>query len=395
MRKKELDQETEDWLIAFFSGELDKEGEKNVGEWIEESEDHREVYESLMRDYLQIRWIQENRHIRQEQARKIIFSSLKKKRNFRIYYGVAASIAVLLVLTTLLFTREKKGISPVAIAKTEVEPVQSQATLVLSTGEKILLSNSNREIQEQNGLTLKVDSVIGIQYDSLAGEGKKELIYNKIIVPRGGEYFVTLSEGTRIWLDADSELEYPVPFSGNSREVNLKGNAYFSVTKNEDKPFVVRVGEYSLRVYGTEFNVNAYDSRRIETVLVKGSIGFCANVSVPERMMKPNELAISDTRTGQSEIRQVDVYPYIAWKNQDIVFMNERLESIMEKIARWYDVVIFFQNERLKDLRFDCNMQRYANLTDLLLFMEKTSDARFTLNGRTVVVSSKKEVTKN
>ena len=390
MEKKKLDQETEDWLIAFFSGELDKEGEKNVGKWIEESEDHREAYESLMRDYLQIRWIQENHHIRQERARKIIFSSLKKKRNFRIYYGVAASIAVLLVLTALLFTREKKGVSPVAIAKTEIEPVKSQATLILSTGEKILLSNSNQKIQERNGSTLKVDSIIGIQYDSLAGAEKKESVYNKIIVPRGGEYFVTLSEGTKIWLDADSELEYPVPFSGNSREVNLKGNAYFSVTKNEDKPFVVRVGEYSLRVYGTEFNVNAYDLRRIETVLVKGSIGFHANIATPERMMKPNELAISDTRTGQSEIRQVDVYPYIAWKNQDIVFMNERLEPIMEKIARWYDVVIFFQNESLKDLRFDCNMQRYANLTDLLLFMEKTSDARFSLNGRTVVVNSKK-----
>ena len=389
MEKTKLDHETEDWLIAFLSGELDEREEENVRVWLEASQENRNAYESLMKDYLRIRWVQEDVHIREEQAKKIIFSSLKKKRNLTPYYGVAASIAVLLIVTLFFFIREDKQIVSEKLVTSEIKPIQSKAILVLSTGEQIQLTKSTQKIQEQDGSVLKIDSVMGVQYDALSTQRVEKPIYNKIVVPRGGEYFVTLSEGTKVWLDADSELEYPVFFSGDFREVKLKGNAYFCVTKKNDKPFVVRAGEFSLKVYGTEFNVNAYDLQNIETVLVNGSIGFKANISTPERMMAPNELAVSDSRTGQSEIHQVDIYPYIAWKNQNIVFVNERLESIMEKMARWYDVTVFFQDESLKDLRFDCNMRRYTDIRDLFFFLEKTSNARFTLNGRTVVISKK------
>ena len=389
MEKTKLDHETEDWLIAFLSGELDEREEENVRVWLEARPENRNAYESLMKDYLRIRWVQENVQIREEQAKKIIFSSLKKKRNLTPYYGVAASIAVLLIVTLFFFIREDKQIVSEKLVTSEIKPIQSKAILVLSTGEQIQLTKSTQKIQEQDGSVLKIDSVMGVQYDSLSTKRAEKPIYNKIVVPRGGEYFVTLSEGTKVWLDADSELEYPVFFSGDFREVKLKGNAYFCVTKKNDKPFVVRAGEFSLKVYGTEFNVNAYDLQNIETVLVNGSIGFKANESTPERMMEPNELAVSDSRTGLSEIHQVDIYPYIAWKNQNIVFVNERLESIMEKMARWYDVTVFFQDESLKDLRFDCNMRRYTDIRDLFFFLEKTSNARFALNGRTVVISKK------
>lgn len=389
MEKTKLDHETEDWLIAFLSGELDEREEENVRVWLEASQENRNAYESLMKDYLRIRWVQEDVHIREEQAKKIIFSSLKKKRNLTPYYGVAASIAVLLIVTLFFFIREDKQVVSEKLVVSEIKPIQSKAMLVLSTGEQIQLTKSTQKIQEQDGSVLKIDSVMGVQYDALSTKRVEKPIYNKIVVPRGGEYFVTLSEGTKVWLDADSELEYPVFFSGDFREVKLKGNAYFCVTKKNDKPFVVRAGEFSLKVYGTEFNVNAYDLQNIETVLVNGSIGFKANISTPERMMEPNELAVSDSRTGLSEIHQVDIYPYIAWKNQNIVFVNERLESIMEKMARWYDVTVFFQDESLKDLRFDCNMRRYADIRDLFFFLEKTSNARFALNGRTVVISKK------
>ncbi|MBS7198928.1 MAG: DUF4974 domain-containing protein [Bacteroidales bacterium] len=389
MEKTKLDHETEDWLIAFLSGELDEREEENVRVWLEASQENRNAYESLMKDYLRIRWVQEDVHIREEQAKKIIFSSLKKKRNLTPYYGVAASIAVLLIVTLFFFIREDKQVVSEKLVVSEIKPIQSKAMLVLSTGEQIQLTKSTQKIQEQDGSVLKIDSVMGVQYDALSTQRVEKPIYNKIVVPRGGEYFVTLSEGTKVWLDADSELEYPVFFSGDFREVKLKGNAYFCVTKKNDKPFVVRAGEFSLKVYGTEFNVNAYDLQNIETVLVNGSIGFKANIGTPERMMAPNELAVSDSRTGQSEIHQVDIYPYIAWKNQNIVFVNERLESIMEKMARWYDVTVFFQDESLKDLRFDCNMRRYADIRDLFFFLEKTSNARFALNGRTVVISKK------
>mgnify|MGYP000987693408 FL=1 len=389
MEKTKLDHETEDWLIAFLSGELDEREEENVRVWLEASPENRNAYESLMKDYLRIRWVQENVQIREEQAKKIIFSSLKKKRNLTPYYGVAASIAVLLIVTLFFFIREDKQIVSEKLVTSEIKPIQSKAILVLSTGEQIQLTKSTQKIQEQDGSVLKIDSVMGVQYDSLSTKRAEKPIYNKIVVPRGGEYFVTLSEGTKVWLDADSELEYPVFFSGDFREVKLKGNAYFCVTKKNDKPFVVRAGEFSLKVYGTEFNVNAYDLQNIETVLVNGSIGFKANESTPERMMEPNELAVSDSRTGLSEIHQVDIYPYIAWKNQNIVFVNERLESIMEKMARWYDVSVEFQDESIRNLHFTGDIKRHANFSIILKALTSSVNVNYKLNGRELILYMK------
>ena len=389
MEKTKLDHETEDWLIAFLSGELDEREEENVRVWLEASQENRNAYESLMKDYLRIRWVQEDVHIREEQAKKIIFSSLKKKRNLTPYYGVAASIAVLLIVTLFFFIREDKQVVSEKLVVSEIKPIQSKAMLVLSTGEQIQLTKSTQKIQEQDGSVLKIDSVMGVQYEALSTQRVEKPIYNKIVVPRGGEYFVTLSEGTKVWLDADSELEYPVFFSGDFREVKLKGNAYFCVTKNNDKPFVVCAGEFSLKVYGTEFNVNAYDLQNIETVLVNGSIGFKANESTPERMMEPNELAVSDSRTGQSEIHQVDIYPYIAWKNQNIVFVNERLESIMEKMARWYDVSVEFQDESIRNLHFTGDIKRHANFSIILKALTSSVNVNYKLEGRELILYMK------
>lgn len=391
MEKLRLNKETESQLIAYFNGELDGEEEKKLGEWIAENQENREACEALLEDYLRIRWAQENVSIREERAKKVIFSSLKRKRKPWLYYCAAASVILLFVCVGILFTRERKEELPQGAVDVEIKSVHPRAVLVLSSGEQVELASSRLEIQERDGVIVKVDSGRGIRYDSLAPEliEKVELIYNKIVVPRGGEYFVTLSDGTKVWMDAESELEYPVNFSADCREVKLKGEAYFRVTKDEEKPFYVRSGEYSVRVYGTEFNVNAYNLQRIETVLVEGLVGFRLNASLPEQMLQPNQLALVNMETGECEIREVDITPYVAWKNQDIVFANERLESIMEKVARWYDVVVFFQNEGLKNLRFDCNMRRYANIEDLLFFLEKTSNACFAINGRTVVVSKK------
>ena len=124
-------------------------------------------------------------------------------------------------------------------------------------------------------------------------------------------------------------------------------------------------------------------------VLVNGSVGFRANALTPERRLKPNQLGEANEITGEVEIKDVDVYSYIAWKNQDVVFVNERLESIMEKIERWYDVSVFFQNDSLKDVRFYGNVQRYADIQELLFFLEKTSDVRFSVKDRTIIVSNK------
>ena len=387
MEKTKLDHETEDWLIAFLSGELDEREEENVRVWLEASPENRNAYESLMKDYLRIRWVQENVQIREEQAKKIIFSSLKKKRNLTPYYGVAASIAVLLIVTLFFFIREDKQIVSEKLVTSEIKPIQSKAILVLSTGEQIQLTKSTQKIQEQDGSVLKIDSVMGVQYDSLSTKRAEKPIYNKIVVPRGGEYFVTLSEGTKVWLDADSELEYPVFFSGDFREVKLKGNAYFCVTKKNDKPFVVRAGEFSLKVYGTEFNVNTHQPGKVHTVLVDGKVGIKKRGMTGEITMKPGELASFDRNAGTFEVKEVDVRQYVVWKDGYFTFENESLEQILNTLSLWYDVDVFFQSESAKQLVFTGYMKRYNDISEILNAITEVVGVNFTINGKTIIVS--------
>lgn len=387
METRKLNQETEEWLLAYLNGELDEAESERVGTWLNEHPDHRAAYEALLCDYLHIRWAQEDGHIHADSAQRRIAAVLRHKQRWLRWTAVAASIALMCGVAVWL-SRQPEKPRPAAVA--EIHPVSTKATLVLSSGKTIDLATAQREIEEQDGSRLAVDSAAGIRYDSLAGEPvTREVIYNKIIVPRGGEYFITLADGTDVWLDADSELEYPVQFNAGDRQVKLRGKAYFSVTKNAAKPFIVRVDDFSVRVYGTEFNVEAYDPRRLETVLVEGNVGFRVGTDNPEQRLKPNQLAVVDVTTGRSEVRDVNVAPHVAWRHRDIVFVDEPLERIMDDVARWYDVDVFFQNEELKRLRFDCNLPRYSDIRDLFFFMERTSDARFSVNGRTVVVSKK------
>lgn len=303
---------------------------------------------------------------------------------------VAATVAVLVVAggTWWLsdFGRKER---PLARAERPIVPGSQKAVLVLSTGEQVDLTQSEGDIREQDGSVVRLNGEKRVVYDTTRTNKDEKLIYNKIVVPRGGEFFLTLADGTEVWLNAETELEYPVRFAGDRRDVRLKGEAYFKVKSDSARPFRVRSGEYELRVYGTEFNLDAYHEERVRAVLVEGSVGFRANARAGERQLKPNQLGVANTRTGEVEVRDVDVYPYVAWRTQDMVFVNERLESIMEKVERWYNVDVFFQNERLKEARFYGNMKRYTPIEDLLFFLERTSDARFSINGRTIVVGEK------
>ena len=388
MEKRLLNQEMEERLLAFFNGELDEAAGEEIRQWADASPDNRAAYDAFLKDYLRLRWAQEDRHIQVSRAWQRISATTRGKQQRRIHFTVAASIAILAMAAAVFLLMPKKA--PVTLAQSPIQSVQPQATLILSTGEKIDLQQTHHlPIREQDGSTVNIDSLAGLRYDTVAPL-TRQVIYNKIIVPRGGEYFLTLADGTQIWLDAESTLEYPIQFNTTERRVKLQGKAYFSVTRDTTKPFLVEVDKFSIRVHGTEFNVNAHDAQRIETVLVNGSIGFKANAKSAEQLLQPHQLAMVNSLTGQSEIRDVNILPHVAWKNRNIVFANERLDNIMEEIARWYDVHVFFQNEELKALRFDCNMPRYSDIRELFFFMEQTSNARFSVKDRTVIISKNK-----
>ena len=259
-----------------------------------------------------------------------------------------------------------------------------QAYIELKSGERIALGNTgNKQEKRIEGMVLKEekDGVMILPGDSLAD---KAVAVEKswIVVPRGGEYQLILPDGTKVWLNSDSKLEFPNTFVGDERRVKLAGEAYFEVAKNKAKPFRVEVDRVEVVVLGTSFNIHAYDEA-VKTTLVEGAVKL--NVAGKAYSLSPGFEANVDQ--GGVRIVKSDVYEQIAWKDGRFVFREKRLEEVMSILSRWYDFEIFYQNAAVKDLHFTGNIPRHATINEVLKFLERTHLVHFSVVGRTVIVS--------
>jgi len=371
-------EEIKERLLLYLQGELEEEERQEVIRWINENADHWKMYLEIRRQYYFTRWCFQESELDVDAVRDKLRKKWRKPRSlWKRYVAAAASVAV---IVGSVFMLERENVK-------EPEKVVSgkpQAVLVLSSGERIGLTKESARIVEQDSSVVKVDTAGRIEYVRNTTDTSE--IFNKILVPRGGEYVVTLSDGTKVWLDAESELEYPVKFVSNGREVKLKGRAYFEVKKDIDRPFSVSAGEFRLRVYGTEFNMDVYPGDSVRVVLVNGMVGFKANAATPEYHLKPGQLGNANMLTGKVEICDVDSYPYVAWKNREIVFADERLETILDELSRWYDVSCFYSQERLKNIRFSLDVERYDDVSGVLNKLEKTGLVRFHVVGKSITV---------
>lgn len=371
-------EEIKERLLSYLQGELEEEERQEVIRWINENADHRKMYLEIRRQYYFTRWCFQESELDVDAVRDKLRKKWRKPRSlWKRYVAAAASVAVIVGSVFMLEQENVKEPEKVVSGK-------PQAVLVLSSGVRIGLTKESACIVEQDSSVVKVDTAGRIEYVRNTTDTSE--IFNKILVPRGGEYVVTLSDGTKVWLDAESELEYPVKFVSNGREVKLKGRAYFEVKKDIDRPFSVSAGEFRLRVYGTEFNMDVYPGDSVRVVLVNGAVGFKANAATPEYHLKPGQLGNANMLTGKVEICDVDPYPYVAWKNKEIVFADERLETILDELSRWYDVSCFYSQERLKNIRFSLDVERYDDVSGVLNKLEKTGLVRFHVVGKSITV---------
>ena len=376
-------------LLAYLLDELDDVGREEVELWLEESERNREYFREFQRIHLELQWGVYAREVKSDF--NVMRKKLRKRSSLRIWYGVAAAMVILLsVGGMLLWDSEKVEEKSVQVAKKKtIQPGKSQAILVLSSGEEVAMGNVAQQLEEKDGTSVVVSETGRISYE--AAEGNEVTakdttrVMNRLVIPRGGEFNLTLSDGTRVWLNAETELRYPVQFNGKERVVYLKGEAYFEVAKNKKKPFLVQVDDMAVKVYGTEFNVNTYN--KIETVLVTGSVSM--NQGGKEVLLKPNQKGVFDQVSGKITVADVDVLAYVSWRNGDFIFRNESLNSIMDKLSRWYGLEVLYQDARLQNVRLSGNLKRYKDVRELFVSFEKISDARFKVQGNKVIVSSK------
>lgn len=375
-------------IVDYISEELDSKSRIDIETWINASNQNKKIYKQILRKVLYTRWSLRSTQVNTE----LEFNKFEKRINTRVRYlsfaAVAASI-ILLLSISIPFLFDNNSEETQSIAQSfKIEPGKRGAELILSTGESVKIEEDTKDIKELDGSLIQIDSLRGVAYSAELKSDQKE-IYNTLKVPRGREFDIRLADGTRVWLNAESELRYPVQFVGDKRQVYLKGEAYFDVEPNKEKAFIVNSYDQQVKVYGTEFCVNAYDQNEIKTVLVEGSVGLRANSKSLETKLKPGELGLANLQTGEINVKQVNVRPYIAWKDGEFVFESEPLENIMERLERWYDVKIFFMNEECKNYRFTADLERYADVKDFLFFMEATSNAKFEIKKNAIVVMAK------
>ena len=298
----------------------------------------------------------------------------------------AAIMILPLSLGVFLLIRENKQ-EKVVYAEVPVQPGKKQAVLTLSSGQQVMLADTIVHVNEK-GMVISNFPDKELIYKIMNDTMKTETIYNTVTVPRGGEYKLVLADGTIVWLNSDSHIRYPVTFSGNTRQVELEGEAYFEVAKDVEKPFIVRMNEYNVRVTGTQFNVRNYSNESLATTLVEGGVQIERKGKVDR--LRPGQQAVLENN--EIRIRVVNVEEQVAWRHGAFGFTQCRLENIMEELARWYDVDVFYMNQQVKDYHFSAWFKRSSSINEVINILEKTKKISLDLKGRILTV---KDISRN
>jgi transmembrane sensor len=308
------------------------------------------------------------------------------------WLSIAASILLLIAASVFFHLMEKKAKPLIAHNQekhliNDVAPGSNKALLTLSDGSKIALDDArNGTLGNQGQTTLNKTKNDELIYESGAAAAKNApVVYNTVSTPKGGEFQLVLSDGSKIWLNAASSITFPTTFSGTERRVTITGEVYFEVAKNKELPFRVIAGKQTVEVLGTHFNINAYaDESAIKTTLMEGSVKVSSGNQ--SAILKPDQQAnISTNGSDMIKIKTVDTDNVLAWKNGSFDFEKEELQAIMRQVARWYDVDVKYEgNVPLKS--FTGSISRNVNLSELLKMLKYTG-INFKIDGQTVVVT--------
>ena len=363
-------------------GVLTDEEQRQLTQWVAESDEHARMYQEFVRAGFLEKARSEHYQFQVEEGYCRFLSGKQKSDRLRIgkRWGSAAAMGALIIGVALAFLfRTQDGVDTNLLVGGVIKPGKTGAVLTLSDGQQVVLSDSlETRLKERNADIC----VRGKRLDYSSGDTVFLGGYNTITVPRGGEYQLILADGTRVWLNAETELKYPVAFTGEVREVMLEGEAYFEVAKNVSRPFVVKAGQLDIKVLGTSFNVKAYPSETQQATLVQGKVEVRAENYFRE--LQPGE-QLNYSSEGP-EIRKVDVKAYTSWKDQRFVFNDDLLEEVIHKIGRWYDVEFILRNPEVREIRFTGNLPKYRELEQVLNKLELTTHIRFVQDGRVIEV---------
>jgi transmembrane sensor len=324
--------------------------------------------------------------IRAAIQKEIAQKSRTKKMPIRPLIAAAASILIVLSFFLYFFKPKTKPQHASELpAIVNIPPGSNKAVLTLNDGRQISVTDARQgQLAVEGSMAINKTADGELNYQNGGRPANAQTMYNTLTTPRGGQYQMTLSDGTKVWLNATSSIRYPVSFAGSSRrEVEITGEVYFEVKHDARQPFRVISNGMEIEDLGTEFNVNAYnDEPVIRTSLVEGSIkvskGGRAVMMEPgmEATIKPGESLI---KVGRGDIEEA-----VAWRNGQTLFTNQNIQTIMRQVSRWYDVEVTYEGT-LTDRRFDGGISRKSDLSAVLKILQ-LNHIHFTMNGRQIII---------
>ncbi|WP_017257132.1 FecR family protein [Pedobacter arcticus] len=332
----------------------------------------------------------EKKDMGSELEANILRSINSRKKQSSIIYTlyrplVAASLLLAMSAATYFYYQansSKKTSQEVVFKKTSLAPEKEKsAVLTLANGKKLLLEDvANGYVADDVGVTINKDSngslIYSVKNNSTPGQ-YGSASYNTISTPKGGQYQVNLPDGTKVWLNTESALKYPVPFDKTSRLVELTGEAFFEVAKSKHRPFIVKTADAEVKVLGTHFNISAYTNDAfMKTTLVEGSVAIKSGEN--NKILKPGYQAVVSNNLPNINIKPVDVEEALAWKNGYFVFNNEDIKTVMKIIARWYNIEVVYEGN-IKNEVFVGTVSRFDSIEKLLKTIELTGGVHFNI----------------
>ena len=382
-------------IIKFLTKEANLEELQQLELWINNPENEAAFLEYIKTNTFANRVL---KTYNKEQAKRLIAQRIKQEQKKTKSYNIfkyAAAVVVFGLLTTGYLYKDKwlnEGVpintTPIIVNTNTILPGTDKATLTLEDGSIVTLEKG-KTIQTQNANS-NGEKIVYASKLKKSVVTPKEIAYNYLNIPRGGQYHVVLSDGTEVWLNSESLLKFPVEFiEGETRKVELVyGEAYFDVSPSSahnGATFNVMHQGQNIEVLGTEFNLKAYkDETHIYTTLVEGKVALGYNDQ--KQTLAPNQQSSLDINNNSFEIYTVDVNAETSWRKGLFTFKGKPLKNIMKVISRWYDVDVIFMDNSLESLKFNGVLGKDQNIEEVLSIMKTNTISNYEIKGKTIIL---------
>lgn len=362
MRSKiETDVQMGELIYKHLRGELSADEQEILNSWASNDKNGAFFRELESSDRLYEGMIQQQYVDTDAQFRKLQYK-IAKKRRFRWGRWISGVAALLIIGVGIsLFTQQKQ---PEVMLPLNLLSGKDYSILQTADGEVVYIADSVKKMQPVP--EEKTEPVAAITVTPVPVK------YNTLATSSHGKIEMMLSDSSRVWLNAGSELRYPDVFGKQQRLVYLKGEAYFEVSKNPGRPFIVNIGKTKIEVLGTQFNVKTLGSDACRTTLVEGAVRVKSDEQAAVQLIPGQEAEVS--ATGKIEVRKVDVRYQTAWKRNQFAFHEQSLYRILKELSEWYDFTFEFENIETANFTYTAIMPRSANVADVLRLLQKTGD---------------------